>query len=269
MTRQETFDRRAGARRTHRRSQKSGYTPLRILVVTILFIGIGLLFSRFITAVSAKSLQAGDSSVDSITGLRSENSLHVPSGTGTESWALVLVNADNPLPDGFEADVTEVDLNGYYFDSRAASALEEMMQAARNEGLEPWICSAYRSVATQNELFDEQVSGYVMQGMSQEDAQEAAATEVAVPGTSEHNLGLAVDIVDRSYQLLDDAQGDTAVSKWLHENCHRYGFILRYAEDKQSLTGVIYEPWHYRYVGVEAATAIKEQGVCLEEYLAG
>lgn len=90
---------------------------------------------------------------------------------------------------------------------------------------------------------------------------------VAYPGTSEHQLGLAADIVARSYQLLDDQQAQTAEARWLKEHCAEYGFILRYPTDKTSLTGVIFEPWHYRYVGEEAAREIMGQGICLEEYL--
>ena len=90
---------------------------------------------------------------------------------------------------------------------------------------------------------------------------------MARPGTSEHQAGLAVDIVDRSYQVLDHRQETTAVQQWLMAHCAEYGFILRYPSDKSELTGVGYEPWHYRYVGTEAAQAIMERGICLEEYL--
>ena len=90
---------------------------------------------------------------------------------------------------------------------------------------------------------------------------------MAYPGTSEHNLGLAADIVAKDYQLLDDKQAETPEAVWLEENCWRYGFILRYPTDKTGETGIIFEPWHYRYVGKEAAREIMEQGICLEEYL--
>ena len=105
------------------------------------------------------------------------------------------------------------------------------------------------------------------EGLSYEEAYRQAGTVVAYPGTSEHNLGLAADIVAKDYQLLDDKQADTPEAKWLKENCWRYGFILRYPTDKTGETGIIFEPWHYRYVGKEAAREIMEQGICLEEYL--
>lgn len=100
-----------------------------------------------------------------------------------------------------------------------------------------------------------------------EDAKLEAGKIVAVPGTSEHQLGLAVDIVDKYNQVLDENQENTAVQKWLMENCWKYGFILRYPNDKSSITGIMYEPWHYRYVGDAAAKEIYQQGICLEEYL--
>lgn len=100
-------------------------------------------------------------------------------------------------------------------------------------------------------------------------APEEAGKVVAVPGTSEHQLGLAVDIVDTNYQILDEAQENTAVQKWLMEHSWEYGFILRYPSDKGHITGIIYEPWHYRYVGREAAREMYEQGLCMEEYVRG
>ena len=92
-------------------------------------------------------------------------------------------------------------------------------------------------------------------------------TVVALPGTSEHQTGLALDIVDAGYQELDEAQENTPVQQWLMRNSWRYGFILRYPTGKSNITGIIYEPWHYRYVGRDAARAIYESGLCLEEYL--
>ena len=104
-------------------------------------------------------------------------------------------------------------------------------------------------------------------GLSYDEAYAAAATVVAIPGTSEHNLGLAVDICALDYQILDDAQADTPEQQWLMEHCWEYGFILRYPAEKQDITGIIYEPWHYRYVGRDHAQAIRQSGQCLEEFL--
>lgn len=104
-------------------------------------------------------------------------------------------------------------------------------------------------------------------GLNRNQAEIEAARNVAYPGTSEHHLGLAVDIVSLQYQQLDEAQARTPEIIWLTEHCSEYGFILRYPKDKTQITGIVYEPWHFRYVGVETAKVIMEQGLCLEEYL--
>ena len=134
-------------------------------------------------------------------------------------------------------------------------------------GLTPVVCSAHRSVSLQQSLYDDMVDEFVSRGYDRAEAEKLAAQEVALPGTSEHHLGLAVDIVDWDYQLLDEGQEDTAVQKWLLENSWRYGFILRYPTEKTNMTGIIYEPWHYRYVGKERAKQIYDSGLCLEEWL--
>ncbi|MBP3292640.1 MAG: M15 family metallopeptidase, partial [Clostridia bacterium] len=108
---------------------------------------------------------------------------------------------------------------------------------------------------------------YLDKGYSQEEAEAEAGKWVAIPGTSEHQTGLAVDIVALSYQLLDRGQEDTAEQKWLMENSYKYGYILRYPTDKSDITGIYYEPWHYRYVGKDVAKELYESGLCLEEYL--
>ncbi|MFQ7289836.1 MAG: M15 family metallopeptidase [Lacrimispora saccharolytica] len=104
-------------------------------------------------------------------------------------------------------------------------------------------------------------------GYPEEDVAVEAAKTVAVPGTSEHELGLALDIVDSSYPELETEQENTPVQRWLMKNSWKYGFVLRYPSDKSALTGIIYEPWHYRYVGKEAAKVMYEEELCLEEYL--
>ena len=129
------------------------------------------------------------------------------------------------------------------------------------------VCSGYRNIVLQTQLYENKVSRLTQDGYSRRDAERLAATEVASPGTSEHHTGLAVDIVDAANYNLDETQAQMPAQQWLLENCHRYGFILRYPKDKSNITGIIYEPWHYRYVGSDAAWVIHEQGLCLEEYL--
>ena len=183
-----------------------------------------------------------------------------------EDWKLTLVNASHPVEEGYEPELAEIE-NNYYFDARAVEFLQEMLAAGRKEGLDFWVCSAYRTIEKQTELYEDKVRRIQAEGTSGPGAREEAARTVARPGTSEHNLGLAVDIVARDYQILDEKQAQTDEQQWLMENCWKYGFILRYPTDKTEITGIIYEPWHYRYVGREAAREIMEQGICLEEYL--
>ncbi|MFR4758030.1 MAG: M15 family metallopeptidase [Evtepia gabavorous] len=134
-------------------------------------------------------------------------------------------------------------------------------------GHAPLLCSSYRTQEKQTQLYNNLVQKQIARGNSRSEAMAKAAKEVAVPGTSEHQLGLAVDIVDTQNQVLNRAQEDTAVQQWLMEHCWEYGFILRYPPDKEEKTGIIYEPWHYRYVGREYAQAIRQSGLCLEEFL--
>ncbi len=186
---------------------------------------------------------------------------------GSRPWNLTLVNPWNEVPDSWEPSLTTV--WGWNVDSRMADDLQRMLEdCSANSGSEPVLCSTYRTWDMQTTNFNNTVASYQNSyGMSYEDAIVAAATETAVPGTSEHQLGLAVDIVDITRQWLDDGQADTPVQQWLMANCYRYGFILRYEREKQPITGIIYEPWHYRYVG-EYAEAIHTSGLCLEEWLA-
>ena len=142
-----------------------------------------------------------------------------------------------------------------------------MMDACRAVGLSPVICSSYRSYEKQEQLLQNKIDRLIAQGYSRDTAETEAAKEVALPGTSEHQLGLAVDIVDLNNQNLDRTQEDTEVQKWLMEHSWEYGFILRYPNGKSEITGIIYEPWHYRYVGKDAAKEIYGQEICLEEYL--
>lgn len=186
----------------------------------------------------------------------------------SDDWMLTLVNADNPLTNDYSPKLKSL-TSGHKFDERAIDQLNAMLSAMRAQGLSPVVCSAYRTVEYQRTLFNNQVERQMTKGLSREQAEIEARKSVAYPGTSEHNLGLAADIVSISYQLLDDAQADTPEMKWLFEHCHEYGFILRYPKDKTDITGIIYEPWHFRYVGTETATEIMESGLCLEEYLAG
>ena len=181
-------------------------------------------------------------------------------------WYLTLVNADNPVDDDYQITLTRL-RNKQSIDSRCYPELQAMMDDCRAAGLSPIICSSYRTYEKQQELFEQQVQEFINQGYGKLDAQKKASGAVARPGTSEHELGLAVDIVDESNQRLNQYQENTAVQRWLMQNSWRYGFILRYPSDKTDITGIQYEPWHYRFVGKEAAKEIYENNWTLEEYL--
>lgn len=178
-----------------------------------------------------------------------------------EEWNLVVVNRWNPLPDDYYVELIELE-NGQRVDSRIYPYLQEMFEDAREEGIYPFVREAYRTAWEQQNILSDRVQSYIEEGYSIWRARRTAKEWVALPGTSEHQLGIAVDInADKSKCKNED------VYLWLYENAYKYGFILRYPEEKQDITGTNYEPWHYRYVGVEAAQKIYEQGMCLEEYV--
>lgn len=189
-----------------------------------------------------------------------------PINSNTNDWNLILVNKNNSIPEDYKNETTKIEQR-WDVDIRIKEALEEMLTDARKQGLHPIICSAYRTSEYQTNLFNKKVKEYKRKGYSQKNAEEQASLWVTIPGTSEHEIGLAVDIVGKDYQILDEKQEKTAIQKWLMEHSYEYGFILRYPTNKKEITKINYEPWHYRYVGVKDATFMKEKDFCLEEYI--
>ena len=194
------------------------------------------------------------------------------SAEAASNWQLRLVNAANPLPDDFEPETSNI--AGYEhrpFDMRAADWLEKMLHDAEQDGCKLYLVSGYRSIGRQRALFQIKTEELMQQGLAAQQAEQEAARWVARPGTSEHNLGLAADIVSADwYTTHNDLTEDfeqTPAFAWLKANCAEYGFILRYPKEKEAVTGISYEPWHYRYVGQEAAKQIMLTGITLEEYL--
>lgn len=184
-----------------------------------------------------------------------------------DDWELMLINENSPLPDNYVPTLSALE-NGLNFDSRAIYYLNKMLDAGDAQGLELIVCSAYRSMVLQTKLFNEQVEKQRLDGnLDYETAVTAAKTVVTYPGHSEHNAGLAADIVCESYQNLDEGFADTAAGKWLAANCAQYGFIIRYPDRKTDITGVINESWHFRYVGKKAAEYMTEHDLCLEEFV--
>ncbi|MBR5508505.1 MAG: M15 family metallopeptidase [Lachnospiraceae bacterium] len=182
-----------------------------------------------------------------------------------EEWEILLVNDSHPLQRNFEVELEAV--GSQCVDVRIREPLEKMMSDMRLEGMRPLVCSGYRTLERQTELFREYVEQKLKEGMGYDDAFYRAKNRIAVPGTSEHQTGLAVDIVGISHQCLDDEQADTEEAVWLEKHCAEYGFILRYPKGKQDITGIEYESWHFRYVGIPAAVYIMEHQMTLEEYL--
>lgn len=182
------------------------------------------------------------------------------------NWHLILVNYQHPIPDDYSVLLIQLK-NDQSVDERIYPELQDMMDAAKVDGIYPLISSSYRTTEMQETLYLEKVEEYKNKGYLNNKAEQLAQMWVALPGTSEHQIGLAVDIgVDHS-QILNGSQSSSDVHQWLMANSYKYGFILRYPEGKTDITGVNYEPWHYRYVGKEVAKEITEKGICLEEYL--
>ena len=181
-------------------------------------------------------------------------------------WYLKLVNRYNFIGYAFDPHVVSIG-GGHYIDHRAAGSFHALMDAMRAEGLRPMVTSSFRTVARQRELFDAQVRRHLNNGHTTQAAFDMAARVIAYPGSSEHNLGLALDFISYNHRTLNAAFGQTPEGIWLAQNAHRYGFILRYAYDKQHITNIIYEPWHFRYVGATHAAYMFYNNLALEEYL--
>ena len=199
---------------------------------------------------------------------------------GSEPWVRadglpLLVNAANHLPSGYQTadlvmmrtycDSSIVTIKGSEIQGErvAVDALMAMLRAAHQDGLTIWQVSAgHRSVAYQQQLFDDQVYAYRQDGMTRTQAEAKTRQTVADPGASEHHTGLAFDITVPGQQF-----SNTKQSQWLAQHCWEYGFMIRYPIDKVNITGISYEPWHVRYVGVEHSIRMRDEGLCLEEYI--
>ena len=179
-----------------------------------------------------------------------------------DGWMLLLVNSSNAIPDGYApTELTELS-NGQSVDKRIYPSLQSMFDDARAQGVYPVVSSGYRTAKQQQSEMDDKIQEYIDDGKSEDEARTLAATYVAQVGYSEHEAGLAIDIVAKANKSDDDT-----VWAGMKEHCAEYGFILRYPEGKEGVTGMSYEPWHFRYVGVEAAQKIMGAGITLEEYL--
>ncbi len=180
-------------------------------------------------------------------------------------WKLILVNKQHPIPDDYQFVLGEIS-SGMKCDERVIKPLYDMLKAAKDDGVSLIVCSPYRDLDRQTMLFGNKVKHYMKSGMSYMDAYKLASQEVTVPGSSEHQIGLAIDFITDGYTILDEGFGETKAGKWLAANSADYGFILRYPAGKEEITSIEYEPWHFRYVGTDAAKVITDKGICLEEF---
>lgn len=196
--------------------------------------------------------------------------------TGTETtgfqieeedlWSLVLTNDKYPVPDGYEFREVSIPDTDQTIDSRVLEPLMKMLDGAKKEGMNLIVCSGARSFEKQEQLFQQKKQYYIDSGKTEEEAYNLAKRVISVPGSGEHVMGLAADIYSRDYKALDEGFADTPEGKWLRKNSCKYGFILRYDKGKEAVTGIDYEPWHFRYVGKKAAKYLKKHKLSLEEF---
>ena len=198
-------------------------------------------------------VQVGELTLPKI--LQSEKSFADTSG----EWNLILVDRNHYIPNNYQVELTELS-NGKKVDSRIYPELQQMFNDARAEGLALFVREGYRTTEEQQKIMDEKINEYEKQGYSAKEAKKRAEKYVAIPDTSEHQLGLSVDI-----NADTDKCSSEKVYQWLDENAYKYGFVKRYPEDKTDITGISNEPWHYRYVGTTVAKIMKEENLCLEE----
>ncbi|WP_394912091.1 M15 family metallopeptidase [uncultured Robinsoniella sp.] len=181
-------------------------------------------------------------------------------------WSLVLTNDKYPVPDGYEFREVSIPDTDQTIDNRVLEPLMKMLDGAKKEGMNLIVCSGARSFEKQEQLFQQKKQYYIDSGKTEEEAYNLAKRVISVPGSGEHVMGLAADIYSRDYKALDEGFADTPEGKWLRKNSCKYGFILRYDKGKEAVTGIDYEPWHFRYVGKKAAKYLKKHKLSLEEF---
>lgn len=229
------------------------------LIIVVLVIAVAFFVNKFFYGFDLPELSFSEPVVsDQYSGPGKKEKSFVQS----EDWRLVLVNRDHPLEEDFDGELTELRY-GQSVDSRIYPDLQAMFDEMRAAGLDPRVVQGYRTSEEQKERLDNKISEYMGYGKTREEAWQLAVQWEAEPGTSEHETGLCVDISSDS----GDNESANAVWEWMDENCSRFGFIKRYPNNKSSVTGVKGEPWHYRYVGPEAAQEITAGNTTLEEYL--
>lgn len=269
---QEQYRRRqeAKAQKRKKRLQQRIILMVSLVVALALLIFCAVMIVRAVTGPKAPSSSSASSQSSS-----APDAVSRPMAADTSVWNLVLFNNNNKMPDGFNTQLeaeqllVPVDNVGHLFDSRAADKLKEMVAACNAvEGQSLAIVSGYRGPQTQDDRYNALVAQFKAEGQTDEEA-DRLAREIDPPfGYSDHQTALAVDFIAGDVTEAADSFGEMPEAGWLRVNASQYGFILRYPENKEAITGVKFKPYHYRYVGVEEAKAITAAGICLEEYLA-
>ena len=184
---------------------------------------------------------------------------------------MILVNHTNKMPENYTFETAECGSKTVVnktLQTVACNAFLELQKAAAAENVTVWMQSGYRSVSYQTSLYEKKTNYYKQQGYDDAKAKEMAAAIVNPPGYSEHNCGLAADLNSPEHTGLDEGFENTAAFRWLCQHAGEYGFILRYPKGAEEKTEITYEPWHWRYVGVENAAKINASGLCFEDYIA-
>lgn len=259
--------------RTRRKTTKRKQQRRKPLWGRFALLGAAVLLVLLLLRCGADEPQPGSAAADETAGETTAETQPVPATQAADPPSkddplLLLVSRAQPLAEDYAPELTQLHDWPYFVATAAYEPLKQMLAAGRAEGLSFTVASAYRSTDSQRQLFDEDVEARVSEGMTEDEAREETARWTMPPGCSEHETGLAVDIVATDNQRLDDTQEQTPETIWLHENCWRFGFILRYPAGKEDVTGIDYESWHYRYVGIEAARYLTEQQLTLDEFWA-
>lgn len=255
----------------------SGIAAIAVLLIIVAAVSAAITFGVKVaknkkadnTSSSASSDSSSKtSSAENVSSDESSSEETGPNGLDVNYSVLLLVNAQNPLPEDYdyEGNLTTIPtkyINGSLnqIDKDVWPYMQAMLDAAWAEGVQLYVRSPYRSYATQKMLFQNQVERCLKKGLSQSEAEAEAATVVTRPGTSEHNTGFSAD-----FNIAEDSFESTPMFTWMQQHAADYGFVLRFPKDKQDKTGIVYESWHYRFVGIKTAKEMNKLNMCLEEY---
>ena len=245
---------------------KAGNRSISVVTVIIIIVtaaaaaGLFLLFTLYDFGAGHDIPQTADVTAQEVSAASESDASAQTVFTQPDDPLLVLVNAEHQMPEGTDSGVVEQ--YGIMLDSRALEAYGKLYQAAVQDGVTLWIASGYRSPELQAQLYRQEIDTNMAGGMTENEAVQAAGRAVQQPGFSEHNTGLAMD-----FNTVTDSFQNTDAYAWLMEHAQEYGFVLRYPKDKEHITGIMYEPWHFRYVGTEQAKKMNELDMCLEEYV--